>query len=409
MNIPCIKCKGKNPANCGRTFCPIIAKNNAMFKIKDAVKEDFQGGSPSVFVGRVGYPYLNVGILAPPGVSESQEYDAPRLWSDKGYNIPKIVDYRSALVNSRFKCGVMESNKFLDISQEIGMSLKPVDVEVNLKERPGLRMDIGPNVTPMGPAGKLEKAKITSNPGVDTRVDKVVSDTDLKSTEAIRYLYNKSFDENFLSKLLSVGNLGVGSSRKLVPTRWSITAVDDNVGKMLISEVKDFSNKVNYTAYFGSYLGNYYVIMFFPEVWGYELFESYMPEASWNASYDLQFTTDYEPHTGRKTYAENCAGGYYTVRLAILEKLKQMKKQGSVLALRFITGEYAVPLGVWVTREAGRKTLSGKGLEFGSKELMLKYCWALVKKKFGFDINNILKHSIMIKNMKEQSKLSSFF
>ena len=46
---------------------------------------------------------------------------------------------------------------------------------------------------------------------------------------------------------------------------------------------------------------------------------------------------------------------------------------GNVLVLRFITGDYAVPLGVWVTREATRKAMNGKPIIFSDKELMLKY------------------------------------
>jgi len=409
MNLPCIKCKGKDPKNCGRTFCPITAKNTSMFKFKNFSDEDFSGGSPNVFVGRAGYPYLNVGILAPPGISDSEKYDAPRTWASEDYNIRSIIDLRSSLVNSRFKVGVMESNKLLEISQEIGMSSKPVDVEVSLKEKLLGKVSFSPDITPMGPAGNLETAKITSNPHIDSRVDKVVSDTDLKSSEALRYLYSKSFDENFLSKLLSIGNLGIKSSRKLVPTRWSITATDDNIGKMLISELKDFGNRLNYQAYFQSYLGNFYLILMFPEPWSYELFETYMPDSSWNLSPSVRFSTDYEPYSGRTTYAENCAGGYYAARLPILEKLKSLKRQASVLCLRFITGDYACPLGVWVCREAARRSVSQKPLEFASKDLMLKYCFALVKKKFGYDITNILKHSIILKNLKEQVKLKDFF
>ena len=73
-------------------------------------------------------------------------------------------------------------------------------------------------------------------------------------------------------------------------------------------------------------------------------------EASWNKDKNIQFTTDYEPYTGRKSYAENCAGGWYSVRMAITEHLHQIKKQSSCLAIRVITGEYAMPLGVWVIR-----------------------------------------------------------
>ena len=82
-----------------------------------------------------------------------------------------------------------------------------------------------------------------------------------------------------------------------------------------------------------------------------------MPRAEFNVSDKIQYMTDYEPYSGRKRYAENCAGGFYSVRLAILEKLKKMRRQASVLALRFITGEYFAPLGVWVTRFAARRAL----------------------------------------------------
>ena len=117
--------------------------------------------------------------------------------------------------------------------------------------------------------------------------------------------------------------------------------------------------------------------------------------------------TDYEGYNGRKTYAENCAGGYYSVRMAILEKLAQIKRQSSVLALRFITGEYAMPLGVWCTREATRKALQNS-MQFSSRELMLKYARNLIKKKFNYDLDNLLNKSLLLKNIKTQRKLTSF-
>ncbi|MFH1308055.1 MAG: hypothetical protein ABIH72_04340, partial [archaeon] len=82
--------------------------------------------------------------------------------------------------------------------------------------------------------------------------------------------------------------------------------------------------------------------------------------------------------------------------------------QGSVLALRFITGDYTLPLGVWVTREAARKSMSSGGIEFSSKELMLEYARKLVKKKFGCDVNIQLEQSRLLKEMKSQAKLVTF-
>ena len=86
-----------------------------------------------------------------------------------------------------------------------------------------------------------------------------------------------------------------------------------------------------------------------------------------------------------------------------------MKRQGTVVALRFITDDYTMPLGVWVTREAARKALEGKGIEFASKELMAEYVKKLVRRKFNADASYLLDRSVLLKGMKEQRKLAMFF
>jgi hypothetical protein len=410
MNIPCIKCKGADPMRaCGRTFCPIIAKSKAQFKVEEKkIGDSFFGSSPAPFVGHNFYPNLYVGILSPPEQTEDAWiYDAPNYWGEHNYQIRQIMDYRSSLINSRFRVNVRERNKFIEIGQEIGMASKPVDVEIKLQDKPHFRVNTDAYLAPMGPNAKLDSATITENPKIDSRVDKVVSDGDLKANNALTYLYGKGFSENFLTKVLSIGNLGIKRNRKLVPTRFSITAVDDNLGKSLINSIKDYSPSP-YLAYFGGYLGNYFLILFFSEIWSYELFETYMPKAEWNISSEIQFMTDYENYYGRKNYADNCGGGYYANRLPILEKLNRLKRQAGVLSFRFITGEYAVPLGVWCVREATRKALKNRPIEFSSDELMLKYAEVLIKNKFNFDLDRILKHSILLKNLKQQSKLIKF-
>ena len=412
MTIPCIACKGKNPKLCGREFCPIVAKAESLFKTRDALdKDSFAGSSPAPFVGRFGYPEVNVGILAPPEVSEDAWiYDAPKHWAATNISIEEIASLRSSLINSRFKANVKAAAgssqaKLLELSQEIGMASKPVDVELKLKEKPVFKVNTDSHLAPMGPNAKLENAEITSNPKIHTKVDRAVSATDLKSTDAIVSLYHSGFDENFLAKLLSIGNLGVEGKRRLVPTRWSITSVDDTIGKHLIKEVKQCPLHDRYTMFFDGYLGNYYLILLFPEVWSYELFESYLPKASWNTSSELQYSTDYEPNQGRKNYAESCAGGYYANRIGILEKLSQLKRQASVLAIRIITGEYYLPLGVWVCRQSSRKALESKPIHFDSKELMFAYAKQFIKMKFGVNLKYLLEKSILLRNLAQQKKI----
>ncbi|MBW2968389.1 hypothetical protein KY362_07965 [Candidatus Woesearchaeota archaeon] len=395
MNIQCIKCKGRG--HCGRKFCAIAGKVRSQKKLNQSAKQDFFGEAPNVFIGRYGYPNINVGLLS---TEDYNYHDAPLHWSHNDYQIQDVIDLRTGLINSSFQTNIRTFNdRLLELSQEVSLASRPVDVEVNLNKRPFFRLSLQQDTMPHGPRVKLKRAKITENPKIPQKVDKAVSDTDLKAADAIGTL-RKDFDEHYLTKILSVGNLGVKPQRKLVPTRWSITAVDDIVGKQLTEEIKRYP-EADYLAFFGGYLGNYYLILTFPNCWSYELFETVVGERT-------SFSTDNEFYDGRKTYADNTAGGYYATRHAILEQLAKMKRQASVLALRFITNEYWAPLGVWVVREATRKSVTSKPFEFGSKELLLKYATAFAKKKFNFDITPLIRQSKLLDNLNRQSRLKDF-
>ena len=409
MQIPFKHHKGYDPLGaCGKGKCPVCARNNAIFKVKSKLeKEEFSSDAISPFVGRYGYPNINVGILAPPEQNEDAWlYDAPKYWAEQSFEIPQIVDFRSSLLNSRYNINIKKRIKLLELSQDIAMSSKPVDIDIQLQEKPKFRLNLDSYMAPTGPNAKLKKALLTENPKIHTKVYKVFEDIDLKAQQAVNYLYENKFDENFLSKLLSVGILGLKADRKLVPTRWSIVAVDSAIANNLIAKIKD-CDTLGYSAYFGGYLGNYFLILTFPEVWSYELFETYIPSnCSFNSN--LKYTTDYENYYGRKNYAENTAGGYYTVRMGVLEKLKELKRQGSILALRFITDEYTMPLGVWVTLEATRKAMNSTPIQCSSAELMIEYAKKLALKKFNFNLDKILEKSILLKSIKQQKKLVQF-
>ncbi len=401
MNIRCLKCKGRG--FCDRTVCAQHTKLTSLAKSKEKHnKTDFKSQSPAPFIGWHGYPNVNVGLLTPPEKTKQPwKYDSPSYWSKNNYGISSLVDIRSSLLNSRFKSNVKQPKGLMETTTEVGLASRPVDIDFNLEEKPRFRMQSDSVTAPIGPDGVLKKADITSNPKVHTKVEKVHSDTALNSTEAISYLFKKGFSENFLSKILSVGAIGVERKRKLVPTRWSITATDDTLGKEIIAEISNYNEINDYTAYFGDYLGNYYLIMLFPGLWSYELFETFIPSSGLNNSEKPEFMTDHETHLGRKEYAFDCAGGYYSVRLAVLEKLKKIKRRASCLAIRIITGDYYVPLGVWVTREAARKALNNRPINFSEKHLMLKYAKVIMQKKFAIPQGSIIDDSKIIKERQE--------
>jgi hypothetical protein len=183
MNLECLKCKGRNL--CARPFCPIQAKINSQKKVNLSSKQDFYGESPNVFVGKFGYPNINVGFLS---VEQYDQHDAPLLWSKEGYGIDKIIDLRSQLVDSTFKTqvtGVRVSDKLLDMGKEIAMASAPVNVEINLEKKPEFRLSFNQDTMPHGPRVKLKKAELTSNPKIPTSVEKVVSDIDLRAADAL--------------------------------------------------------------------------------------------------------------------------------------------------------------------------------------------------------------------------------
>ncbi|MBR9676108.1 hypothetical protein GOV05_03810 [Candidatus Woesearchaeota archaeon] len=393
MDLECVRCKGRN--FCGRTFCPLTEKISAQKKVIKDFKKDFSGEAPNVFVGRRGYPEVNVGFLSTPNYDE---HDEPKTWSKKEYEIQKVIGLRSELVNSTFKTNIKTFNdKLLNLSREVSQATKPVDVEINLSKKPSFDMTFNQDITPHGPNVKLENISLTSNPYIPKKIDKVVSDDELKSTDAISYLQGHDYDEYSLTKLLSVGNLGLRKDRKLVPTRWAITAVDDTIGKNLYKKIVDHPVINDYQAYFGGHLGNHFLILLFPDVWGYELFETHTRSQG--------FVTDVEGYDGRKSYAHSTAGGYYASRLPIMQRLDNLKRQATVVVIRFITDDYWAPLGVWVVREAVRKALSTKPLIFDSKELMLAYAKKLASKKYNYNLNSVLSSSKLLKEKKEQKKL----
>ncbi len=392
-------------------------------QIAKTFKQEFAGSAPAPFIGRMGYPKVNIGFLSPQFSGDTSHYDAPTLWSRGKFSIGQVATMRYGLVNARTQWNITDAyagersrgysggnkaTRQLDIIQEVGMASTPVELEVALTKIPQLHLTQETLITPFGPRSEVKKVRVTANTKVDNRVEKVVADTDLKAVEGVKGLYKKGIEENQLTKLISVGTLGLGKNRKLVPTRWSITAVDDMLGKERIEEIKQYQEG-EYQVYFGGHFGNYYLILFFPEKWSYELFETYLetPVNPWSKR-GYAYSTDYEDYSGRKMYAEETAGGYYACRFPIVEKLGEMKRQASVLALRFISSEYTIPLGVWVCREATRKALAEKPVVFGSEELMMEYVRELIRRKFGFELDFLLRQSKLRRNKKEQKKLREF-
>ena len=369
---------------------------------------------PSVFVGsKLKYPEVNVGILSPvkQQYDNSWVYDAPAYWADHSLGIQDILNLRAQMVNARFRSQVSDARgkkNMLNIAKEIALAARPVDLEMQFKHKLQSHHGSDRVVTPHGIQGQLEQARITSNVSIPQRVESVVNDN-LKAADALIDLYDHHVDSYALSKILSIGVLGLKKNKKLVPTRWSITTTDDTLGKHLLEGIRDYPVINDFQLFTGSFLGNEYLVCLLPNVFSYELFELYLPGSSWNSTSTMKASTDYENYHGRKNYATSTQGGYYAARLPILEYLHSIKKQASVLVFRLELASYWAALGVWVVRESVRKAIHNKPENFSSLNSLLSHVKKTSYDQFHFDCSELLGKSKLLGTVKNQTNLRRFF
>ncbi|MHA1331245.1 MAG: Nre family DNA repair protein [Candidatus Hodarchaeales archaeon] len=377
----CLRCKG-GKFLCGLRYCPITIKNKALMPIKKSIpklKNEYYGPSPpSIFVGRFGYPKVYIGPMAAFDWDNVNIIDEPDQWGTK-YSLEKIVNLRARLF--RFMgdpikvTEVASSSKILEITQEQIQAKEPVDLEIKYNKKPKINLAFNPFTQPMGARFKVDTISLSSTPKIDYFVDKVVSDTDLNAVSAVDKLYSTKNTVTQISRLLSAGLLGERANRKFVPTRWSITAVDDILGNKLRERIRDNLSVEDFLVFHNSYLDNDFWVLFIPkDIWQFNYHETWKRGSSWNPfNSKTTILTDVEGPRGRKNYAKNTVGGYYAARLAVLEKLDQMKRKASVIAFREVGKGYAIPLGVWQVRENMRKAMNSPYKKFDSLDRALSF------------------------------------
>ncbi len=338
-------------------------RKEAARRLKDVMpsldrSDDFKGSAPSVFIGSHNYPKVNTGVLSPQHPGDSSLLDSPKQWYSEGYTVEKVASLRTSLVNSREKVRVEESDGFLMNTREVAMAKKPVDIEVSLETKPGSGIS-GGRVKPVSASGNVEKFILEENPSVERKIEKKYYDTDVKAETAIEELQRKGIDNYKIQNALSTGMLGQEDKRKIVPTRWSITASDDMLSKRIRREVKDYQQLGQIEYYKNSYVGNHFYVFLIPGRWEYELIELKRPGSTWNAAKNTYVPANHEPYSGRSSYAEETAGAYYAARLGALEYLRSRNRQAKVLIVRDVTPKYWAPLGVWIIRETVRNAFEG--------------------------------------------------
>ncbi len=361
--------------------------------------KDFSGSSPpEIFVGRWNYPNVYTGILSPEEHGDTQHLSSPEIWHAQNRSIPEILSFRNQLIYGRTQSNIHTlQTKFLSILQEVAMTHKPIATEFTLKKPVKKQDEQAPNAPLIAHAAEIEKVRLQENPKIKPKVEYLVNDTDAKAKTSLLELEKANIETSTIMKILSAGLLGKKANRKLVPTRWSITAVDDTLSKEKLKRIRFFPELQGIHLFHAEYLGNHYEFLLLPDTWSFEVIEiSLKNQGVWS---------DHETFLPRKTYADSVTGAYYANRLAVTEYLERTKRQATCIVFREIRQEYTAPLGVGILRQTSREAFAQQPKAFNT----LQEAFADIQSRLRQPISNYLNKSILLKEFGKQKRLNQFF
>ncbi len=382
---------------CGQEDCD----KHTFFLGKTVKLEQFSGSTPpEIFVGKWNYPNVYTGILAPQEIGNTEIMSSPEAWHANKLSISDIMSYRNQLIYGRTQSNIKKlETKFLSVMKEVAMTHKSIATEFHLK-KPITKNPEQDDRSPLIPkAAEILKAELQENAPVKPKIDYLVNDTEVKSAKAIQELHKSNIQTSTIIKILSAGLLGLKKNRKLVPTRWSITAVDDTISKNKLEKIKYFQEISEYQVFHAEYLGNHYEFLLIPNSWNFEVIE-----ISIKNPYSQAVWSDYETIFSRKKYADSVTGAYYVNRLALTEYLESIKRQATCIVFREIRPQYYAPCGVGILRETSRQAFKNKPEKFSTLSEAIKSIQSRIKQP----ITNYTKKSVILKMKKSQTKISNF-
>jgi hypothetical protein len=329
-----------------------------MFSVE--VGREMEGSTPpSVFIGAWNYPDVDAGPMMAPVHGDIRVMDTPEAWIPGGRTQEEIIGYRMRLVRGKRRVRVTDQeSRFSGLLREIALSEGSVESEAAFGCIPQ-GYSFSEDHAPFGPSAPVERFEI-GTVRWDRDLERVYHDTDLSATGAMVDLHRKGVPFSSIQKALSAGALGTGNRRRLVPTRWSITACDSSLGNHLLARVRQHPLLDTVRVHEFSSLHNTYAVILLPTPWQYEWMEAFLHVMGRE---ELLFA-DHEGFRGKKEYS-SVGGCFYSCRMAVLEALAREGRQAGAIILREASHGY-VPLGVFNVRENVRQAMLQPGQEYES-------------------------------------------
>ncbi|MBE2899658.1 hypothetical protein DNK57_02290 [Methanothermobacter thermautotrophicus] len=365
-----------------------------------SIGEELEGATPpSVFIGSWNYPKVYAGPMIAPVQEEVEIFDSPERWIPERKTQEEIIDYRLNLVRGKQLVGVRDlDNQLVEKLQEISLSSGAIESEAQFRRKPQ-GLFFSEEQTPHGPSAVLENFEI-DNVKWDRELERVYYDTDLRAREAIVELHRRGTPFSAVQKALSVGALGDGRRRKLVPTRWSITACDSTLADHFLRRVLEYETIDTFRVHEFESLKNHYLILLTPSEWQYEWMEAFM-----KGDGRAMIFSDHEGGKGKREYSR-VGGCYYSAKMAVLEALDREEKQAGAIILREAYPGY-VPLGVFNVRENVKNAMKTKPKVFNDLRGALKF----IDGALELGLEAFRERSSLLKELEtsRQTTLDSFF
>ena len=321
---------------------------------------------PSVFIGRWNYPKVYAGPMLASEKGDTKIMDSPERWIPGKRSQEEIVSYRLGLVRCKRRLRIDDlDNKLVGTLQDVSLAENSIDSEAKFRRTPRGSY-FSEDSTTYGPSGDLDRFSM-DNTKWNHDLERVYYDTDLKAVDALCDLHKRGVPFSSIQKAFSTGTMGLEGRRKLVPTRWSITAVDSTLGDHLLNEIRHFDPIDSVRVHEFTSLHNYYSVILFPSAWQYQWQEAFLRI---KANEEMLFG-DHEPLTGKKGYS-SVGGCFYSSRMAVLEELSRQEVQAGAIVLREAYRGY-IPLGVFNVRENVRNAMAQEHREFEDVKDALKY------------------------------------
>ncbi len=354
---------------------------------------------PSVFIGSWNYPKVFAGPMIAPQHGDTVVMDRPESWIPEKKTQEDIIRFRLNLVRGKRQVKVTSlENRFVEKLQDISLASSSIESEAEFCHAPK-GMSLSDEHTPFGPSAALERFDIGSAKW-DQNLEKAFYDDDLLAANAVHDLHESGVPFSSIQKAFSVGALGTKKRRRLVPTRWSITACDTALGKGMLEDVRNYDVIDCCQVREFASLNNYYAVLLLPTAWQYEWMEAFLRIMG---NEELIFS-DYETNGGKKGYSR-VGGCYYSCKMAVLEALAKERKQAGAIILREAYAGY-VPLGVFNVRENVRNAMSQPAQEFEDMKTALLH----VSERLELPVKRFVQQSDLLKDLlkSRQTTLSCF-